>query len=119
MCVVSEILAVFVSQFQSIKTLQLSYCFLSFKVSFFFCHSPRRCCFIPTLSQRLKSNNKMHDSERQKDYTNETNLYGFLKNIIHIVECLLVLVRERQLKTELFVLDVSSGVYYLSGRKRI
>lgn len=63
---------------------------------------PEASLFYSHPFTKPKSNNKMQHSERQADYANETNLYGLLKNIIHIVERLLVLVLEQNRKTELF-----------------
>lgn len=53
--------------------------------------------FHSALSFKSKSR---EDFERQEDYTNETNLDGLLKKMIHIVRSFLLLIK-RRLETEL------------------
>lgn len=76
------------------------------------------CTFRPALSFKSKSRG---DFERQKDYTNETNLYGLLKKIIHTVRSFLLLIKRRLETALLFsaiLTAISVEIHYLSQRTK-
>lgn len=89
---------------------------VSFKVEFF---SFRFFSSFPpgfVVSHALTKTRKQQQDARQKDYTNETNLYWFLKNSTHIVGRSLTSRTGPKAEDAAFVLVISSGLHYLSWR---